>query len=643
MSLALRRCLKLHANLLSSGNTNMPSVTNAVTTAVLPRSFSDDKSMKENQFSDSTIIVESGLNVHELPVVVRKLWNISDFDVKKPQQATTTSSDSHNYGLIQEEFKQCMDLRDVFSLLSKCTKITPNIALGAMERIYDLEKSPTAISLVTSSNSISIAKGAILDKLLRVIIKTEDTQTILNILNTESTLMEPYKPKFSDELLLRVVDNRLTIEQLCSFVEFLMKNKSNPKYLDTTDKLWVGIIERENDIDEHNIAKIFEILNAFKSSKRPILTLLEQKFAHIWWKIKVPVMQNVLNVFLREKCISYQSFAVVGTWLYSNIHTLDQESMLDIISKLTRLNYSDVHVEKAIQKYMKLKGDRVDSHILIIGILNYCQHFKIRNEVILNSCSDYFLANGREMPLSFLRSVIFPFGYLHFDPKNGSEFWALTEDIVDKEFYKMSTESVCSILLSSIYSSKYPLKFVNRLFSPEYLSRVSNSDTMKKLHLIDTALSLECSEYAGPLLPKDQCIKPVPQDPRIRNIIKKTLDIFQSVSGGADKLSTAVMVANIISDGTYLIDVLIHQAGNKFNWGDKSNRNGNIAVLINLPDHFCSDNEHLIGPQVLRKKHLQILGMKVVNLKYSVLSQYYTSCNITGLRKYVMDCMGRAE
>lgn len=646
MSLVLRRYLKANG-LFSSTSTNTSLVSSKGTGSI--RSFSDEKFTNEPQFSHSTIMVENGLNVHELPLVIRKLKTIPEIDQNTSIEPPKSSSDSLNYPLIQEEFMQCLHLRDVFSLLTKCTKITPNIALGAIERIYDLEKNPpsaTPMTLPENSDHINLAKGAILDKLLKVVMKTEDTQTILIILNTMSTFMDLYKPRFSDELLMRVIDNRLTIEQLCQFLEFLIKNKANPEYSETIDKLWVGFLEREQDIDAQNIVKIFHVLNGLKSSKRTILTLVEQKFADVWPKISVSDMQDILNVFDEEKYISLQSCTVLGTWFFANIHAVNQEAMLDIVLKLTRLRYTDNKIEKAVEKYMRLKGTKIESPILVVAILNYCLQFQIRNEQILNACCEYFLSNAKNVPNGVLKSMIYPFGYLNFDPIKSSEFWALVEIKLDENFYKISTDDICSIILSMIYVGKRPLDLVNRLFNSEYLLKISNPETLKKLYLIDTALSLECSEYSGPHVPKDQCPKPVSHDPRTRNIIKKTKHVFDSVLGGANKFSVAVQVPNIYSDETYLIDILLHSAGfgsNGISWKSKAAGNENVAILIHLPDHYCSDNDQLVGSQVMRKKHLKMLGLKVVSLKYSILSQYYTSCNTRDFRKYLEDNIGKPE
>ncbi|OWR46058.1 hypothetical protein KGM_215668 [Danaus plexippus plexippus] len=289
-------------------------------------------------------------------------------DLENPQaESPQTNTDSLNYHLIQEEFKQCNNLREVFSLITKCIKITPNIALGAIERINDIENDISHNIFNSQGSHLNFAKGAILEKLLKVVMKTEDTQTILNILKTSSTLMEPYKPRFCDELLLRVIDNKLTIDQICEFYNFLISNNCEQKYSETIDKLWVGLIENEKDINEENIVQIFSILYGLKVSKKTIVNLLEQKLSELWSKIKIPAMLEVLDIFIVEKYFSMQSYHVLGYWLYANIHALDDDALLDIITKFTRLRYNDNQIEAAVEKFLKLKSSKIKSEVLIIA------------------------------------------------------------------------------------------------------------------------------------------------------------------------------------------------------------------------------------------------------------------------------------
>ncbi|XP_014356530.2 FAST kinase domain-containing protein 3, mitochondrial [Papilio machaon] len=641
MSLVFRRSyIKFRKSVQICGNSNCSNNNGFI---IGNRSFSDDK-LKNHDFTHTTILIENGYNVQELPIVIRKLNDIGEFENVRKLEPPNTTSDSLNYNLIQAEFKQCTHLRDVFSLITKCSKITPNIALAAIERIYDLEKITTPMVVDIKPDYISDAKGAILEKLLRVVIRTEDTNTILNILKTDSSLLHPYKHKFCDEVLNRVIDNKLTLDQICNFTKYLIKNNVDPKYSETIDKMWVGFIEKEDEIDETNIDLLFKILPGLKSSKRTIIVLLEQKLSDYWYKIKVSSMQDILEIFLQVKYFSLQSFAIVGSWFNRNIHVLDEDTLLDIITKLTRLNYTDYQVEKAVERYMKYKESKIKSHVLIVAILNYCMQFKIRNKDILNVCGNYLINNINNIPASFLKCCVYPYGYLNFQPDN-KEFCTILEKNLLVKFDKMNVDDLSSIALSFIYIGQYPFQLVNRMFSSEYLTKISNQDIMNRLKLIDTALSLEAQEYPGPLLPKDHWLKPIEQDKRVQNILEKINDTFLSIVGKSMKISNGVLLPNFCSDQTYFIDIMIHPIdfGNNFsNWKSKYVKNKLTAVLVFLPDHYCSDDKTLIGPQMMRVKHLQLLGMKVVGLKYSQLSQLHTLYDKPGLKKYIKQSIENA-
>ncbi|XP_050681998.1 uncharacterized protein LOC126977281 [Leptidea sinapis] len=333
--------------------------------AVYSRFFSDEILDHNKNIINGTILIENGYNVQELPVVIRKIKDLPELDSSLIKKAPEGSSESINYHLIQEEFKQCMNLRDIFTLINKCTKITPNIALGAIERIYELEKNPLTLPIDTQNDHINYAKDAILEKLLKVVMKTEETQTIINILKTSSTLIEPYKFKFCDELLLRVIDSKLSVEQLCEFAKFLTENSKEPKYHEMIDKLWVGFKEKEDQINETNIVDIFKALSGFKVSKKIITLLVEHKLAELWPQINTDSMQVIMDVIITEKYFSFQTLAILANWFYANIHAFNEETMLEILTKFMKLDYYNEQVERALEKYLRFKREKIQSYVFI--------------------------------------------------------------------------------------------------------------------------------------------------------------------------------------------------------------------------------------------------------------------------------------
>lgn len=43
----------------------------------------------------------------------------------------------------------------------------------------------------------------------------------------------------------------------------------------------------------------------------------------------------------------------------------------------------------------------------------------------------------------------------------------------------------------------------------------------------------------------------------------------------------------------------------------------NIAVLLHLPEHYCRDKRNLTGFQAMRKRIIQAMGFKVMEVNFS--------------------------
>lgn len=45
------------------------------------------------------------------------------------------------------------------------------------------------------------------------------------------------------------------------------------------------------------------------------------------------------------------------------------------------------------------------------------------------------------------------------------------------------------------------------------------------------------------------------------------------------------------------------------------------ALLIHPPEHYILNEDHLVGPQAMRKRHLAMCGFKVVSLSYEKMNR----------------------
>lgn len=598
-----------------------------------------------------TILIQDGCNVQELPLIIRRVKNVLAPTEHNQNEFSNNSNacNSDLHKLIHKEFLKCSNCNEVISLLAKCSSITPNIAVGAMERIFDLNELLTSKDILQCDIKESDAlESELLDKLLDIILSSEDVYCLMNGIEALNTLGGKYRHKLSDELLSRVIDNKLSVKQLCHAVRVFSLNKGCPKSMQNTDKLWIGFTDHEKNFTKENLMDTVEILPLLKTSQRMVLGLVERSISSLWWQLSGPDLVTILEVLHSSKIPSSRILHIVARWINTNVHTLPEDVFLEIITKCTELKYTDDQIQKALERYMKAKGVKISLHTLVVSILNHCFMFRIRNGHILNGCAEHFIAHGRNLPAMYIRPMLFPFGWLNFNPSNRIKFWEEVEFNFNENFSKINAEDVLDIMLACIYLQKYPLNFVEKVFNPHFLQRVNRLPNYvllrNKLKLIDTAMSLECKHYQGPLLPRDHRSKSLRHDGRLRHLVNQLQDTLRNVAGGDGMFSSFVVLPNIFTTELYIVDVMLHPKGLRssiLNLNLRSDRNISTAMLIHVPEHYSANGQSLIGPQAMRVKHLKLLGLKVVSLNYEML--YKLKIHPTALNRYLVDMIKNAE
>lgn len=151
-------------------------------------------------------------------------------------------------------------------------------------------------------------------------------------------------------------------------------------------------------------------------------------------------------------------------------------------------------------------------------------------------------------------------------------------------------------------------------------------------------MTIECrNKYAGPLLPKDFSSRTIFVDGRVgrmTTIVKEMLLGIITVSS----IDTSIILPCLPLNSLFSADILLttpkvdsEQSRNtllrnhinaRFLYTEPlsdSNSPEFTIVLVNIPEHYSADGKFLIGSQSLRKRLLQSLGFKVVNLRYKTL------------------------
>lgn len=574
---------------------------------------------------ETTILVQNGTEIQELPVIVRKirkndlsvLYKSDDKVLETVAYCNDSLSQSNESNDIFDSIDKCLTTKGVLTIIDTLDNLSPILSFHALEKIIK-EENLLNLKILEDSKIITKIINCITEKGSNFILLKA-----LNVLKDFPDLDKLILP-ICNELLVRNVDNKLTIEEICSSIIRCDECKRN----DLSDNFWTGLSDKEKSIDHANIAMVYKMLPHLKTSRRTVLGIVERKITGAWWKLDPDSVADILISLEKAHLTSFKSLFSLSRWLYTNIHAVDETQLGSIVKSFTQLDHTDSQIERALERYIKAKGVKIKSTDLIISILNHCVHFRLRNIHILNGCSEHFISNSEVISVSDIKSYIIPYGALNYQPLNGIKFWQSLESYLDINFGKIPPADILNILLSCICLEKYPMNFVKRVFNPYFLDALHRNVPTEKLNklrsdlkLFDFGMSLECESYDGPLLPRDDYAKSVWQDGRIKRIIHQISNEISKVAGGDDQFSKSVILSNVPFNELFIVDILLHPPGlgNVFNFNTKKNKNIHVAVLVHLPEHLDSSGEYLNGLQSMRIRNLRKLGMKVVTLNYSTI------------------------
>ncbi|XP_055628868.1 FAST kinase domain-containing protein 3, mitochondrial-like [Toxorhynchites rutilus septentrionalis] len=603
---------------------------------------------------NTTILVQQGCDIQELPVVVRKVAEdefvalISNKVIDNqptPPIGQSVATMSHSEGNVSLEEKAeaidaCQTAAGVCSVVEALSEqeFFPEIAVRAMEKILRVE---TLLELKGLEGKPHY------EQIINCIIFRGDNETVLNVLDGMRNYMELAKTidMLGNELVYRCSENKLTIEQCCEAVEILTQCK---RY-EMAEKFWSGIADQEKQINDKNVHQVFAILPYLKISRKAVLNILERRIPSVWWQMTANGAMDVLQSLEACKISPFRITQTFARWLNTNIHAVTEAQLEAILESFNNLSYSDNQIERSMARYVKAKGVKIKSQSLIVTMLRHCQLFRLRNPDILNGCSEFFIANHQSLDPGYLRAVLCPFGWLDFQTVNSNKFWETMDMFLDLNFTKIHPMEIIDIMFCYVTLEKYPLNFVNRIFNPYFLdvlharTRPEQLDRVRSmLKVFDTSLALECPDYDGPLLPRDHSAKSVFHDGRIKRIVNFITPELEELAGGPGCMTKFTILQHLPMNELYLVDVLLHPSGmgNIFSLNTMKERNINVALLIHLPEYYNSTGEYLIGPQAMRIRQLRRLGLKVVTLKFDVV--YKLKVHPKELRKYLVERLKEA-
>lgn len=594
----------------------------------------------------AVILVQQGAEIQELPIIVRRygqneILSFSSNKLPLSDSGSTPLSNENCDPYISSSTNTNVIINPItdnlyIKLLEKC--VTGEDILHIIESIpeHELEQETLVVAYKLLLQIEPMQKLKTLEMsneqyryLLNSICRIGDTTILLNLLKQLQLMlfMNQSINQICDEILLRNSDGCLSVIEICEAIQRFVECQQYAG----AEKFWAGLSDADKCINENNIKFVFDILPKLKVSRRIVVGILDRRIVEVFPLLKPDAVSDIIDA-IKECHIDGHTnctLKAITRWLNVNIHNVSETNLDQIINFLNVMNYTDSDAENAIERYMKAKATKIKSQTLVVEALKHMSQFRLMNSHILNGCSEFFIKERDNIDPNYLRDIICPYGQLHFQPFNTSQFWETIENYLDSNFNKIPTIHIIDILLATVYLKLFPVNFIDRVFNRHFMHLLHTTASMtelsmarEKLKILDTALTLECSAYTGPLLPRQAGNNSLFIDNRIKRLINDNIDIITLIAGGKTSFSTLAVPQQLTPCSLYAIDILFHPANlSLLNYNKIKDRNVLVAALIHLPEHYDASGIYLVGEQQMRIRHLRHIGFKVVSLQYASLTK----------------------
>ncbi|XP_017541232.1 fas-activated serine/threonine kinase [Pygocentrus nattereri] len=148
------------------------------------------------------------------------------------------------------------------------------------------------------------------------------------------------------------------------------------------------------------------------------------------------------------------------------------------------------------------KVDSITPYTMAL-IAKYIARHRLREARLLDTIAEFLVKKGEYLDSKVIQKLVFPFSRMSYRPPSEAQFFSKLEMVLELKALSSPLATV-NILMSLFQLGHFPSLVLHRVFSPSFISNVTNSPyaliVRRYLSLLDAAVELEHREYTGPRL-----------------------------------------------------------------------------------------------------------------------------------------------
>lgn len=358
----------------------------------LSRAF--QRQFSSSKFSHTSVFMQTGLKIRELPLVVKKVNDVLSLD--EPRSPVTSSASvpivfvDKAMSDLMENMNRFVSVDSLFKFLETipAEKVTPPVAVHALKRIIHLNNLSNCGRNQIKSGSF--LRFAFINMLLDIVYRSKDPRCILDGLRVvcqddfseERQQIAQYKERMYEETVMLMTDGLFSITQICEAVVILSRFYANDRARsqELADSLWTGIVdkaENKEELDIKTAIHMFKILPYLTKSRDMIYKMVSNKVCDDWKRLgtkDVLEILRIVNSLGRVQCnrCQHSTLSMISQWLSVNIHTLSEAELLAVIVCMDKMEFLDDKLIQTTERFMKVAAMKVKEADLIGKVIDFC-------------------------------------------------------------------------------------------------------------------------------------------------------------------------------------------------------------------------------------------------------------------------------
>ncbi|CAL1548010.1 unnamed protein product [Lymnaea stagnalis] len=516
----------------------------------LKKFYTTDNNNSIKVLSLSSILVQDGINIEELPILIRRATQNSFPFTSYSYSGEKIRDESEFEDSFRQVLQNCISVNDVFKLLEvPSDKVRGYSAAFALQRLHVLKYLNTDWNLIHS-----FIRSAVMRELYDTVEKDVgllSNRTLISLVECYLAA-EGFSPKCLDainiEVQIRLADSTFSIEELLTLANILQSGTENiakqvpfitkPKtptmsivsenasrFLSNEDEdpeavrmehfdkfcaklgphfheeiksnctsilknLWIHLNSRlYSEINEETLPLILQALN---HNNRNMVSFLEKPMTRVWLQLSPDSVQTCLNNLVRLRVNNTSIFTVLGRWAYVNIHKMTPHLLLSFLNTYIQFGFVDKNLFKVMEKCLQLKGQQVQTNVIAMCV-EYCRTSRYVSPLVMDSAAHHFTQHGYSYEPLQLYAVLRAFGQLHYLPSQTTDFLKQVEHCLWHRFDQLDEVQLLEILGSFTFLNVLPKNFSQRVTSNDFFHKV---DKLKYPNKIAAVMWLKVMKHA---------------------------------------------------------------------------------------------------------------------------------------------------